>query len=146
MTSGLLPGSPRETAFGQSSELAIREEQAFKQAVAFVEPSVVRIQTVGGLDRVGQILTNTGPTTGVVVSEDGYILSSAFNFVSKPASILVEFPDGRRLPAQEIATDRSRMLTLLKIDAQKLTPAVAADADSVKVGQWAIAVGRTYSP
>lgn len=146
LTAGMLPGSPRETAFGQSSELAILEEQAFKQAVAFVEPSVVRIQTVGGLDRVGQILTNTGPTTGVVVSEDGFILSSAFNFVSKPASILVEFPDGRRFPAREIATDLSRMLTLLKIDAQKLTPAVAADADSVKVGQWAIAVGRTYSP
>lgn len=146
VTSGLLLDPLSSSVFGQSSELAIQEERAFKQAVALVEPSVVRIQTVGGLDRVGQILTNTGPTTGVVVSEDGYILSSAFNFVAKPASILVEFPDGRRLPAREIATDRSRMLTLLKIDAENLTPAVAADADSVKVGQWAIAVGRTYSP
>jgi serine protease Do len=144
----LMPNFSAPALFAQpeATPLAEREEQAFQRAVAFVEPSVVRIQTVGGLDRVGGILANTGPTTGVVVSENGYILSSAFNFVSKPSSILVEFPDGRRLPAREIATDRLRMLTLLKIDAQNLTPAVAAESDSARVGQWAIAVGRTYSP
>lgn len=133
-------------AVGDEPSLAFKEEQAFKQAVAFVEPSVVRIQTVGGLDRVGQVLTGTGPTTGVVVSPDGFIISSAFNFASKPASILVELPDGRRFPANEVATDRLRMLTLLKIEANQLKPAVAADADSVRVGQWGIAVGRTYDP
>jgi serine protease Do len=137
-----------ENSFAQSSEptLTDLEEQAFKQAVALAEPSIVRIQTVGGLDRIGRILTSTGPTTGLVVSEDGYIISSAFNFISKPASVLVEFADGRRFPAEEVATDRSRMLTLLKIDAEKLKPAVPAKTEDLKVGQWGIAVGRTYDP
>jgi len=124
--------------------LDVLEEQAFKEAAALVSPSVVRIQTVGGLDRVGDVLTATGPTTGVVVSADGYIISSAFNFISKPASILVQLADGRRFPAVLVATDRSKMLALLKTEASGLTPAPAAPREKARVGHWAIALGRTY--
>ena len=109
-----------------------------------VAPSVVRIQTVGGLDRVGRVLTGTAATTGVVVSADGFVISSAFNFVSRPSSVLVTLFDGRRFPAKIVANDRARMLTLLKIEADGLSvPRVAARKD-FRVGQWAIAMGRTY--
>lgn len=121
------------------------EEQAFKQAAALVDPSIVRIETVGGLDRVDQLLVGEGATTGVVVSEDGYIISSSFNFVNKPSSILVTLADGRPPQvATVVATDASKMLTLLKIDAKDLTPAQAAPKASIKVGQWSLAMGRTY--
>lgn len=128
----------------QDPKLEVLEEQAFKQAAALVEPSIVRISTVGGLDRVGKVLVGDGPTTGVIVSEDGYIISSSFNFVSKPTSILVRMPDGRPAAAKVVASDHSKMLTLLKIEAKDLTPAQAAPLDSVKVGQWSLAMGRTY--
>lgn len=133
------------SAFAIDAKLEQAEEQAFKQAAAVVEPSVVRIQTVGGLDRVGKVLTGTGPTTGVVVGKDGYVISSAFNFISKPATILVELGDERRLPATIVASDRSRMLTLLKVEANDLAPPQAAPKASIKVGQWSVALGRTYS-
>ena len=96
-----------------------REERAIKAALARVAPSVVRIETVGGLERVGQMLVGTGPTTGLVVSADGYIISSAFNFVQKPDSILVTLADGSRHAARLVATDHSRMLVLLKIDTRR---------------------------
>jgi len=139
----LLLGAPLPGHAAEKNVEAL-EEQAFKQAAALVNPSVVRIQTVGGLDRIGRVLTGTGPTTGVVVSKDGYIISSTFNFASKPASILVQLPDGRRFPAKIVASDRSKMLTLLKIDAKDLAPAQPADRKSFRVGQWSIALGRTY--
>lgn len=125
---------------GQSAE----DEQAFRQAVALADPSIVRIETVGGLDVIGDLLTGSGPTTGVVVSEDGYVITSSFNFISRPASILVTLADGRRLPAEQVANDRSRKLTLLKVEATGLTPLPAAAKGGVRVGQWAIALGRTY--
>ena len=128
----------------QEKNIDALEEQAFKQAAALVEPSIVRIETVGGLDRVGQVLVGDGPTTGVIVSEDGYIISSSFNFASKPTSILVKMADGRPHAATVVATDHSKMLTLLKIDAKDLTPAQAAPKESIKVGQWSLAMGRTY--
>lgn len=127
-------------------DLTAQEEAAWKAAVNKVDPSVVRIETVGGLERIGQVLFGTGPTTGLVVSEDGYVISSAFNFAQKPASILVGLPDGTRAPAQVVATDHARMLVLLKVQiADKLTPPEVVPADEIQVGQWSLAVGRTFA-
>ena len=126
------------------ADLETREEQAFKEASAVVAPAVVRIQPVGGLDRVGRVLTGTAATTGVVVSPDGYVISSAFNFVSRPASVLVTLSDGRRFPAKIVANDRAKMVTLLKIEAAGLAVPKMAPRDGFRVGQWAIAMGRTY--
>lgn len=131
-------------AQNRPADLDALEEQAIKQAAAVVAPSLVRIETVGGLDVVNKLLTGTGPTTGTIVSSDGYIISSTFNFAAKPASILVTLFDGRRLPATQVANDKVKMLTLLKIDAAGLAVPAPAPADSFRVGQWAIALGRTY--
>ncbi len=126
-------------------DLDFLEEQAMRRAVEEVAPSVVRIETVGGLARLGNVLFGTGPTTGLVVSEDGYIISSAFNFAQKPASILIGLPDGTRTPATLVATDKSRMLVLLKINInEKLTVPRPVPAGEMMVGQWSIAVGRTF--
>lgn len=134
------------SAIAQTSQedLELAEEQAFKQAAALASPSIVRIDTVGGLDVVGQIQTSTAPTSGVILTADGYVISSAFNFISKPASVLVTLPDGKRLPAKMIATDRLRMVTLLKVEAAGLAVPKVVDKNSVEVGQWAVALGRTY--
>ncbi len=132
------------SAQAPTSDLESLEERAFKQAAAFVNPSIVRIETVGGQDRVGKIITGTGPTSGVIVSRDGLIISSAFNFIGKPSSILVTLPDGRRFPAQVVASDHLTMLTLLKIDAQNLPVPLALQENELQVGMWSIALGRTF--
>ncbi|MFK7777418.1 MAG: PDZ domain-containing protein [Gimesia sp.] len=125
-------------------DLEALEERAFKQAAAFINPSIVRIETVGGQERVGKLITGTGPTSGVIVSRDGLIISSAFNFIGKPSSILVTLPDGRRFPAQVVASDHLKMLTLLKIDAQNLPIPLAVPENELQVGMWSIALGRTF--
>jgi len=119
-------------------------QQALQQAVAAVDPSVVRIETVGGADLVGETLTGTGPTSGCVIREDGLILTSRFNFLSNPSSVIVTLADERKFPAEIVANDESRMLTLLKIPATGLVPVQPAAPEQVRVGQWAIAVGRTF--
>src|SRR5262245_41381880 len=126
-------------------DLAEQEEQAIRAAVEKVAPAVVKIETIGGLERVGRVLVSTGPTTGLAVSADGYIISSAFNFVQQPSSILVTLPGGNRAPARIVARDHSRMLVLLKVNAADTLPVPAAvPRDQMTVGQWAIAVGRTF--
>lgn len=142
LTACAAAGARRSAA---ADDLPQREERAMKAAVVRVAPSVVRIETVGGLERVGQILIGTGPTTGLVVAEDGYIVSSAFNFVQKPASILITLEDGSRHAARLVATDHSRMLVLLKIETpNKLSVPEAAPLAEMRVGQWSLAVGRTF--
>jgi len=125
--------------------LADREQAAIRAAVQRVAPSVVRIETVGGLERVGKMLVGTAATTGLVVSSDGYIVSSAFNFVQKPDSILVTLPGGKRQAAELVATDHSRLLVLLKVETDEpLAVPEFAPQGEIQVGQWAIAVGRVF--
>ncbi|HEY2825960.1 MAG TPA: PDZ domain-containing protein [Pirellulales bacterium] len=143
---GLVQRSPLHA----DDNLAAREEQAMKAAVEHVAPSVVRIETLGGLETIGNFLVGTGPTTGLIVSSDGYIVSSAFNFAQQPAQILVDLADGTRLPAKVVAHDHSRMLVLLKVSTdglnakRQLPVPEAAPVAEMKVGQWAIAIGRTF--
>ncbi|MFL5331264.1 MAG: PDZ domain-containing protein [Gemmataceae bacterium] len=129
-------------------------EAAIKAAVARVAPSVVVIETTGGTDRIGsargngpQVRKGIGPTTGLVVAPDGYIISSSFNFANKPTAITVSVP-GRadRFIAKVVAHDHSRMVTLLKIEATDLPVAEAMPSGDFRVGQWAIAVGRALDP
>ena len=132
---------------GADDDLIELEERALQAAVAKVAPSVVRIETFGGLERVGKFIVGDGPTTGLVVSEDGYVISSAFNFVQKPDSILVTVGDGSRAAAEIVARDQSRMLVLLKVNTEvKLVPPTVLPRDELVVGQWALAVGRTLDP
>ena len=135
------------TTQAQTSDdsLAAQEQAAIRAAVDRVAASVVQIRTIGGLDTIDGSLRADGPTSGLIISPDGYILSSAFNFVEEPASILVTFASGRQAPATLLATDHSRMLVLLKVqEAVDLPVAEVAPAGELRVGQWAIAVGRTF--
>src|SRR5262245_23873321 len=72
------------------------QEKAIKAAVKTVAPSVVKIETSGGVEvvRAGRsaVRRGTGPTTGLAVSADGYIVSSSFNFANKPTTIFVSIP------------------------------------------------------
>ena len=127
-------------------DLRVLEEQAIRAAVERVAPSVVRIETFGGLERVDGRVVGIGPTTGLVVSSEGHIISSAFNFIQKPTSILVTLHGGQRAAAEIVARDQSRMLVLLKANVdQPLAVPIPAPAESMRTGQWTIAVGRTFS-
>lgn len=130
--------------FGQEDSFEL-EEKAITAAAAKVAPSVVRIETVGGLEKVGKVLVATGPSTGLIVDSEGYVISSAYSFVQKPTSILVTLPSGTRASANIVARDNARMLVLLKVNTtEKLAVPTAVPRSEMQVGQWTIAVGRTF--
>lgn len=135
-------------------------EKAMKAAAAKAGPWTVKIETAGGRDVVGKppaggppgqppaaaIRKGTGPTTGVIVDKDGYIISSAFNFANNPSDIFVSMPGKPRAVAKVVCTDTTRMLTLLKIDAKDLPVPEAYPKKDITVGQWSLALGRALDP
>ena len=128
-----------------AQDLALREQEAFRAAVARVAPAVVSIETIGGLDQVGEVLVGTGSSCGLVVDPDGFIVSSSFNFAHRPASIIVTLADGTRAAAQLAATDETRKLVLLKVEVGKKLPTVEPVPQAeIRVGMWAVAVGRGF--
>jgi serine protease Do len=135
----------RTLATVADDSLPVREEAALRVAAESVADSVVQIRTIGGLETFEGTVLADGPTTGLIISGDGYLISSAFNFVQQPASILVTLPSGKQLPAELVATDHSRMTVLLKLnDVADLPVPPFAPVDEIKPGQWAVAVGRTF--
>lgn len=82
-----------------------------------------------------------GAGSGVVYSEDGYILTN--NHVIEGASnITVSMHDGTEYDATLVATDSQSDIAVLKIDATGLTPVTFGDSDSLSVGDLAVVIGN----
>jgi serine protease Do len=87
-------------------------------------------------------VTNLG--SGVIVSSDGHILTNA-HVIAGADSISVTLDDESTHPARLIGAAPDQDLALIKVDAGRQLPtALLGDADQVKVGSWAIAVGSPF--
>lgn len=95
--------------------------------------------------RGNQLQEQVGTGSGVIISEDGYIVTN--NHVIKDASeIEITLNDKRSYPAKLIGTDSKMDIALLKITTDDKLPYTAfANSDSVKIGEWVLAVGNPYN-
>ena len=95
--------------------------------------------------RGGQQQEQVGTGSGVIISEDGYIVTN--NHVIKDASeIEITLNNKKSYPAKLIGTDSKMDIALLKITADEKLPYTAfANSDSVKIGEWVLAVGNPYN-
>lgn len=126
------------------------EEEAFKAAVARVAGAVVRIEPVGistaELGASAEATPAAGPSTGTVVA-DGRVMTTSFAVPKDVPEAIVVLPSGRRTAGRVVGRDLSRGLVLLEVDAAAATelvvPEPAPRAD-LAVGQWTLAVGRTW--
>jgi serine protease Do len=93
----------------------------------------------------GQSQEQIGTGSGVIISEDGYIVTN--NHVVKDASeIEITLNNKKSYKAKLIGTDSKMDIALLKIDAdEKLAYSTFGDSDNVKVGEWVLAVGNPYN-
>lgn len=84
-----------------------------------------------------------GLGSGVILSADGYIVTN--NHVIDGAERLeVTLNDNRNFAATVIGTDEVTDLALIKIDATDLHLIPMGDSDSLRVGQWVLAVGNPF--
>lgn len=95
--------------------------------------------------RGGQQQEQIGTGSGVIISQDGYIVTN--NHVVKDATDLeVTLNNNKSYKAKLIGTDSKMDIALLKINAdEKLPYSTFADSDQVKVGEWVLAVGNPYN-
>lgn len=104
--------------------------------------SVVEITTeIVTTGNVMQQFISQGAGSGVIISEDGYIVTN--NHVIDGANkIMVKLNNGENKEAELIATDYETDLAVIKIEAENLTPIVYGDSSTLKVGDTAIAIGN----
>ena len=144
---------------GQIPDGSAAQERLYEEATAAVvraavdtvSPSIVTIETVGGAQPVRRGARGAvserfkiadGPSTGIILSEDGLIVTSSFNFVREPTVITVRLADDRRLVATLLARDHIRRLALLRVEAGDLHAATWAPREEIALGQYALACGH----
>jgi Do/DeqQ family serine protease len=149
-------GSAMETDFTVAAELSVH-------AVVHVKTKTpVKVQQFGGFqndpffdyffgqpqqqapNRRQEMPMQEGVGSGVIISTDGYIVTNN-HVVDGSADIEVTLNDNRSFKAKLIGTDPNTDLALLKIDAEKLPVIAFGNSDSLKVGQWVLAVGNPFN-
>ncbi|MBK7143199.1 MAG: DegQ family serine endoprotease [bacterium] len=157
---------------GMQSLRALNE--AFIQIAKEVTPSVVTVSTekvvkmrgIGGLnpnfgmfnDPFEQFFNmpkgNQSPQqeqrqqglgSGVVVSEDGYILTNN-HVIAGADSIVVRFSDGKSLAAKVIGADEKTDIAVIRVEAKGLTPIKQGSSDDLQVGEMVMAIGSPLNP
>ncbi len=81
--------------------------------------------------------------SGVIVSPNGHIVTS-FHVVENATDIQVTLDDNREFKGEITGTDPSTDLALIKIEADDLKPVIYGNSDSVRVGEWVLAIGNPF--
>ncbi len=114
--------------------------------VGQLTPSVVQILTASDPAVLisNQLSPATGVGTGIIVRDDGYILTSN-HVVSEAETITVTLHNGQGYVGRFVGGDFNPDVAILKIDATDLQPALTGSATSLRVGEDVIAIGHALA-
>jgi S1-C subfamily serine protease len=137
-----------ELTFISSPPDEVSEEEAldaYSLAVTTVaerlSPSVGNLR-VSRRVRGGRILDGGG--SGVVITPDGFTLTSAHVVARTEGHGRASFVDGRELEFEVVGSDPLSDLAVLRVDARDLVPAELGDAERLRVGQLVVAIGNPH--
>jgi S1-C subfamily serine protease len=115
---------------------------AYSQVVTMVAerltPSVASLRVVQRAGRGGVV---QGAGSGVVISSDGFAITSAHVVAGSPRGSAV-FVDGHAERFEVVGRDELSDLAVLRLDGRDLHPADLGDASRLRVGQLVVAIGN----
>jgi serine protease Do len=118
---------------------------AYSQAVTTVaerlSPSVANLR-VSRRVRGGRVLDGGG--SAVVITPDGFTLTSAHVVARTEGRGRASFVDGRELEFEVVGSDPLSDLAVLRVDGRDLVPAELGDAERLRVGQLVVAIGNPH--
>src|SRR5216117_3744402 len=137
-----------DVSFIASPPIDVSEEEAldaYSQAVIDVAerltPSVGSLR-VSRRVRGGRLLDGGG--SSVVITPDGFMLTSAHVVARTAGTGRASFVDGRELEFEVVGTDALSDLAVLRADSRDLVPTTLGDAERLRVGQLVVAIGNPH--
>ena len=85
-----------------------------------------------------------GAGSAVVITPDGFTLTSAHVVERTDGTGLASFVDGREIDFQVVGSDPLSDLAVLRLDSRDLTAASLGDAEDLRVGQLVVAIGNPH--
>ena len=131
---------------GHASELSNNSRMVAKA----VRPCVVKVsawrsyrENTRGV-AAGPAPHDQGQGSGVIVAEEGFIVTNAHVVADSPESIEVQFSDGHTEAAQLVGLDEPTDIAVLKVSAGSFTPAPWGDSKSLSEGDIVWALGSPF--
>jgi S1-C subfamily serine protease len=106
-----------------------------------ISPSVANLR-ITRMTRRGRIPAGAG--SGVVLTPDGFLLTSAHVVAGRGRQGRAAFVDGREFPFSIVGSDPLSDLAVLRSDARDLAPATLGEAERLRVGQLVVAIGNPH--
>lgn len=131
---------PPVTSSNPSGNITINNPDSVSVVTAVAAKALPAVVTL-------QVSTETsgGTGSGVIISEDGYVLTNnhVVSLDSGTSTIIIKDHEGTLYPADIIATDPLVDLAVVKIDApgKVFTVAEFADSEALNVGDFAVVIG-----
>jgi serine protease Do len=133
-----------------SPQLSAAAPTEFTLAAELSTPAVVNIQCFEEENALGKIRdffaeseSSGASGSGVIISADGLIVTN-HHVVSEGNNITVSLSNHRELEATLIGSDPSTDIALIKVNASDLPYLNFGNSDSVRVGEWVLAVGNPF--
>ena len=133
------PEQPPAESRGSDEEALDAYSRAVVSVAELLSPSVANLRVARRV-RGGRLATGGG--SGVVITPDGFMLTSAHVVAGTDGTVDASFVDGREVRAEVVGADPLSDLAVLRSDAAELEPAVLGDAESLRVGQLVVAIGN----
>lgn len=123
------------------------ETLSYSEVAAIVKDSVVEITTEYNVQNMWYNYVTQGAGSGVIISDDGYIITNNHVICDSTGSdlaekITVRLTNGDEYDAKVIGHDSDSDIAVLKIEATGLTYAVAGNSDDLTVGEEVMIVGN----
>ncbi len=120
------------------------EAGVYEKVIAKAIDSVVEItsKSENQTSFFGQSYSSTSLGSGVIISEDGYIVTNN-HVVESATNVSITLNNGETYDATIVGTDAKTDLALLKIDANDLSYSKLVDSDTLNLGQEVVAIGNS---
>ncbi|HLB25227.1 MAG TPA: Do family serine endopeptidase [Nitrospirota bacterium] len=161
--------APKAAAVQPARTDAIAAENDFMRIARDMTPAVVNIRTTQSVEEGGASMfgdkgqmpkdkyhgygdgggggkkhSETSVGSGVIISDDGYIVTNA-HVVTDATEIKIKLTDKKEFVAKLIGVDSKTDIAVLKIESgEKLPKAALGDSANLQPGQWAIAIGNPF--
>ena len=129
----------------QTIEEVQEKNETITEMISNLSNSVVgisKIENTGSGIFSWDNITNLGLGTGVIVSENGYILTNAHVSGEKYSKCYVTLIDGKTYNGQVVWSNTDIDMSIVKINQKGLTTATLGDSDKVEVGETVYAIGN----
>ena len=137
-----------KTQSTESAQTVEKVEEKSKTIADIIEETTKSIVGISKLKNAGKSILSTnneaelGLGTGIIISENGYILSNAHVTGEKYSKSYITIENGQTYEGKVMWSDESLDLSITKIEAKNLSYAKLGDSSKIRVGETVYAIGN----